>query len=117
MSHSAFLSLHGFGGDSRFIVARARDQGIFGARSASVPAVPRCPQCLVARNCTCGDGLAEFPVLAGWNDGGSASCSTSFGASFGDGIVALPRVAGPVGSNAGDVLIGWDLAWIWLESG
>ena len=82
----------------------------------SIPAEPRSPQCLVARNCTCGDGLAEFPVLAGWNDGGSTPCSTSFGVSFGDGIVALARVAGPVCSNAGDVVIGWDLARVWLSN-
>lgn len=81
-----------------------------GAASAVIPAPSspdrpanplRCPQDFVPGY---GPGAVGFPglgVLAGRNDSGSST--------GGDGVMALAGIEGPVGSDAGDLLIGRDL--------
>jgi len=62
----------------------------------------RRPQGFIARDGTCGDRLPWIGVFAWRYDG--------MGSTFGNGIFALPGVVGTVGCDAGDLLIGRDLA-------
>ena len=62
----------------------------------------RCPQCFVSCDCTGGDSLPRFGVLAGRDDGVGAAVSY--------GIVAFACVVGPICCDAADFLVRRDLA-------
>ena len=81
---------HGSATTIRSIIARARDRGIW------MPAGPRCARLRLW------DGLPGFRVLARRNSGSRPL--------FGDGVVTLARAVRPVRGDAGDLLIGQDLA-------
>lgn len=61
----------------------------------------RCPQDFVARDSPGGVRFPRFGVLAGRDDRG--------GPTGGDGVVTPAGVEGTIGSDAGDLLFGWDL--------
>ena len=88
--------------DLRFtqcIPVSTRASAVAAAQSSPVrtAGVARRPQGLVARDCTCGGGFPQLGVPVLQNDGDSTR--------FGDGVVALSGVTGPVGSDADDLLI------------
>jgi len=94
--HSGFDA--GFGGGS--VRGRPRTSGGLAPhhrRQCARPGLPGARKGLVARDCTCGGGFARLGVPVLRHDGDSTR--------FGDGVVALPGVTGPVGSDAGDLLI------------